>query len=57
MPRSDKKRKEEKAVSLKDKNAERPELGRRKFIFVFDDDDEGLGQDLISRRRRRKQKV
>ena len=34
MLRSDKKRKEEKAVSLKDKNAERPELGRRKFIFV-----------------------
>ena len=57
MLRSDKKRKEEKAVSLKDKNAEGPELGRRKFIFVFDDDDEGLWQDLISRRRRRKQKV
>ena len=34
MPRSDKKKKEEKAVSLKDKNAERPDLGRRKFVFV-----------------------
>ena len=34
MPRSDKKKKEEKAVSLKENNAERPDLGRRKFVFV-----------------------